>query len=75
MDRLPLGIIGRIASYLPKPSGDGASSNADSRLVRLAIASVSRKWQFAVEPLVFRSMELESTDLDEFASVFSASQP
>ncbi|KAJ4300564.1 hypothetical protein N0V88_003243 [Collariella sp. IMI 366227] len=40
-------------------------------LVRPPLASVCRKWQHIVEPLVFRSSRLNSTDLAEFAAVFS----
>lgn len=75
MDGLPLEVIALIASYLPKRNGDGDGANANRRLVRPAIATLSRKWQFAVEPLVFRAVRIKSTELDEFASVFSASHP
>ncbi|KAL2181738.1 uncharacterized protein P884DRAFT_266151 [Thermothelomyces heterothallicus CBS 202.75] len=67
MDGLPLKVIAYIASYLPKRSGDGDGVNANRRLVRPAIATLPRKWQFAVEPLVFRTVRIKSTELDEFA--------
>ncbi|AEO57637.1 hypothetical protein MYCTH_2304023 [Thermothelomyces thermophilus ATCC 42464] len=35
------------------------------RLARPAIATLSRKWQFAVEPLVFRAVRIKSIELDE----------
>jgi hypothetical protein len=77
MDRLPLEIIVHIASYLPAPPRKyptDTTTASDDRLVRPRIASVSRKWQFAVEPFVFRDIRVKSTELDEFASVFSAAQ-
>ena len=77
MDKLPLEVIVNIASYLPKHLDDGkiplplVASNA---LVRPGIASLSRRWQFAVESTVFRDIELKSTEMDEFSGIFSAAQ-
>jgi hypothetical protein len=71
MDCLPLEIIANIALYLPKWLEDNGSAT-DAQLARPA--SLSRKWQFSVEPAVFREIKLKSTELDAFASVFSTSQ-
>lgn len=56
-----------IASYLPKWSNESGL-----RPVRPGIASLSKRWQVAVEPLVFRDVRVKSTELDKFTSAFSA---
>jgi hypothetical protein len=43
-------------------------------LVRPGIASLSRKWQAALEPYIYRDLHIMSTELDQFASIFRDSQ-
>ncbi|KAL2257041.1 hypothetical protein VTK26DRAFT_749 [Humicola hyalothermophila] len=76
MDKLPLEILVKIAGYLPEsvPDSQAGGRGGISR-IRPVLASLSRKWQLAVEPLNFKSLFLKSTEIDKFASVFSASQP
>ncbi len=69
MDRLPPEILSLIVSHLPIWIRNPAQSRAE--LVRPGIASVSRKWQFAVERLVFRDVQFKNTELGLFASIFS----
>jgi hypothetical protein len=71
MDCLPLEIIATIVSYLPKHTTAQAETAQTTQLVRPRIACLSRKWQFAVERLVYREVRFKHTELDEFAAVFS----
>ena len=69
MNGLPLEIIDIIVSHLPKWTDDVAQPRRE--LVRPKIASVSRKWQLAVERVVCREVRFKNAELDAFASVFS----
>ena len=80
MDCLPLEIIATIVSYLPKhttaqartaQTAQTAQTTQTTQLVRPCIACLSRKWQFAVERLVYREVRFKHTELDEFAAIFS----
>jgi hypothetical protein len=69
MDSLPFEIILEIASYLIRWRKDGEHIPIRSALVR-----VSRKWQLVAEPEIYEAIRLkDTTELDEFASVFSGS--
>ena len=54
---LPPEILARILSFLDHSE-------------RLRCVTVSRKWQLLIERNVFRSIELKSTDLQEFSGIF-----
>ncbi|KAK3986389.1 hypothetical protein QBC44DRAFT_361601 [Cladorrhinum sp. PSN332] len=69
MELLPVEVIIKIASHLPR-----AVSDEDARLVRPGIASISRKWQSVVEEHTFRKLKITNTELPKFASIFSAPQ-
>ncbi|KAK8084866.1 hypothetical protein PG997_006137 [Apiospora hydei] len=63
MERLPQEIVCEIASYLPIRHEDG--------LVRPALATLSRSWQSAIEPLTFKLLQITSDDLQDFYSAFA----
>lgn len=44
----------------------------DPPLVRPALATLSRRWQHAIEAITFRSIRLSSADLDDFGRIFLA---
>jgi hypothetical protein len=69
MDSLPLEILLEIASYIIKPDYYDGEQHA---AIRLALARVSRKWSLVVEPEIYSTIHLkDTTELDDFASVFS----
>lgn len=80
MERLPQEIIDKIASISyrdqwsaqarsaplsPWPPHSATASISDQGRLGI-LACVSRKWQFAVERLLFRSLAVRSSELDEF---------
>ncbi|KAJ9637716.1 hypothetical protein H2199_007207 [Coniosporium tulheliwenetii] len=60
MDRLSTELLAAIISYLEPPD-------------LINSLTVSRQWQFTVERHTFRSPHVRSSELDRFATVFSAS--
>lgn len=88
MDSLPFEIITIIASYLPETRDfkfrrlfeDVMAAKQAKRPPPFAqpsiaaFASLSRRWQLAVEPLLFREIRVRSVELDEFAAIYSTSQ-
>lgn len=73
----PQEIVTNIAAFLPapqRPDDNGHHQRGASNRPR--IATVSRMWQRAIEPLIFRSLRITSEDLAAFISLFSpASNP
>ena len=88
MDRLPPEIIAYIASFLLRTLEDGKRKpllmlmakqgyqipghETNPPLVRPALATLSRRWQLAVESTTFREIRLSSVDLDDFRRFFLA---
>ncbi|KXJ87446.1 hypothetical protein Micbo1qcDRAFT_167459, partial [Microdochium bolleyi] len=55
MESLPQEILDSVATHLQ-----------DSRSARLALLTVSQRWRFTLEKRIFRSIDLDSTDLAKF---------
>lgn len=64
---LPQEIVAKIAAFVPDPRQPGGKDHRRSRL-----ATVSRQWQRAIEPLTFRSLRITGEDLGDFISAFSS---
>lgn len=68
MERLPQEILAEIARHLPRRKpGDQQGEPALAPL-----AALSSSWQYAIEPLTFRSLRITSDELDELCSAFAA---
>jgi hypothetical protein len=68
---LPQVILSQIASYIPQKIQNDSSDGG--KLIRPGIATVSRAWQEAIEPLVFQNLHIRDEDLVMFNSIFSQS--
>ncbi|KAI9642413.1 hypothetical protein NHQ30_009218 [Ciborinia camelliae] len=64
MERIPQEVLNRIVELLP--------DRHEHKLALPALATVSRAWQQAAERLTFRSLHINSKELDIFTSVFSS---
>ncbi|KAI1137695.1 hypothetical protein F5Y05DRAFT_58457 [Hypoxylon sp. FL0543] len=65
MDKLPLEIRVDIVSFLPK------ALDGNGRPFRPGLASLSRAWQAAVEPVTFEKLHITSAEFPEFSAKFS----
>ncbi|KAL8709697.1 MAG: hypothetical protein Q9220_005637 [cf. Caloplaca sp. 1 TL-2023] len=62
MDKLPQELIAHIVSYLW--TNKGQPKETSSKPSQYAV--ISRKWQLAIEPLLYRTIRLQSPDLPSF---------
>jgi hypothetical protein len=70
---LPQEIVANIATFLPDPQQpDGIDHCQKPKFLRSRLATVSRQWQRAIEPLNFQSLHITSEDLEAFISAFSS---
>lgn len=58
MEHLPQEVVDKIAGYLP--------DRHQGKRIRPALATLSRAWQCAIEPLTFRSLRITSDHLGDF---------
>lgn len=68
MDRLPQELVTYIASFVDR---EDAQSDEKTASQLPAYATLSRKWQLAVESRTFRSLRLKSPELPYFARVLT----
>ncbi|KAG8164414.1 hypothetical protein KVR01_006332 [Diaporthe batatas] len=60
MERLPQEIVAKVAEYLPR--------KYKGKLIRPALATLSRSWQYAIETLTFRNLVITSDRLQNFCA-------
>lgn len=67
MVHLPQEVVAKVAGYLPE--------RHEGKRIRPALATLSRSWQSAIEPLTFKSLRITSDDLGEFYPAFANYKP